>query len=152
MKIYLLAATLMLHINGMAQSNTMSDIVEGGKTLVELVKIFKTPRSNIAPQPVVAATKDSCAAKSVTDFCIKNTGTKTIMVTLLRRNGNIYETGSLTLKVLPKSQEWLYEVKSGIYKMKMETEEDDVKKTIKEGEIKLVPCNSFIKEIKDEQE
>jgi len=54
------------------------------------------------------------------------------------------------LKILPKNQEWLYEIKCGIYKIKLETEEDDEKKIFKEGEIKLTACENFIKEIKKE--
>ena len=57
---------------------------------------------------------------------------------------------ALTMKVLPKNQEWLYEVKAGVYKMKLETDEPEGKKLFREGEIKLNACDNLIKEIKEE--
>ena len=73
-----------------------------------------------------------------------------MLLSLYRRNGNLYEAGVLSLKILPKNQETLYEIKAGIYKLKFETEEDDDKKLFREGEIKLNACEIFFKEIKNE--
>jgi hypothetical protein len=82
---------------------------------------------------------------------IKNATTKPISVALYRRNGNVYEAIALTMRILPKNQESFYEIKSGIYKMRVETEEeDDTKKLLKEGEIKLSTCENQLKEIKSE--
>ncbi|MBP9607367.1 MAG: hypothetical protein KBE35_10535, partial [Ferruginibacter sp.] len=56
-------------------------IVEGGKTLVELIKVFKTPRQNTSPQNLTAASHtatsaDSCAIKQRSDLCYKNSSSK----------------------------------------------------------------------------
>jgi hypothetical protein len=140
----------LINANTSAQNNTATNIIEGGKTLVELVRIFKTPRYLMPlPQPVVER-KDSCSIKNVSDFTIKNSTAKPLLVSFYRRNGNIYEPGILSLKILPKNQETLYELKAGIYKIKFETEEDDEAKVFREGEIKLNACENMFKEIKNE--
>lgn len=73
-----------------------------------------------------------------------------MLVSVYRRNGNRYETGVISLKILPKNQETIYGLRAGIYKIKYEKEdEDDEKKTIREGEIKLMACINIIKEIKN---
>ena len=149
MRAFILTAVVLINMNTSAQSNTTANIIEGGKTLVELVRIFKMPRYLMPlPQPVVEK-KDSCSIKNISDLTIKNSTTKPLLVSLYRRNGNIYEPGILSLKILPKNQETLYELKAGIYKMKFETEEDDEKKVFREGEIKLNACENIFKEIKD---
>jgi hypothetical protein len=73
-----------------------------------------------------------------------------LLVSFYRRNGNVYEAGFLSLKILPKNQETLYELKAGIYKLKFETEEGEEKKVFREGEIKLNPCENIFKEIKND--
>lgn len=137
----------MLTLTASAQSNTTANIIEGGKTLVELVRVFKMPRYIMAQQPVVEK-KDSCAIKSTSDISIKNSLSTALLVSLYRRNGNLYEAGALSLKILPKNQETLYELKAGIYKIRYEIEEDDEKKIIREGEIKVIACENIFKEIK----
>ena len=80
----------------------------------------------------------------------KNSTAKPLLVSLYKRNGNVYDAGVLTLKILPKNQECLYELKAGVYKVKFEIEEDDEKKIIREGEIKLIACENIFKKIKNE--
>lgn len=64
-------------LSASAQNNTASNIIEGGKTLVELVRVFKTPKYTLAQQPVQAVEKkDSCAVKSTGDISIKNSTSK----------------------------------------------------------------------------
>jgi len=150
MRSLILAAAIIAACTSTAQNNTASNIIEGGKTLVELVRVFKTPKNYTAPQSNLVEKKDSCSIKNITDLCIKNSTANPLIVTLYKRNGNSYETNVLSMKILPKNQEWLYEIKCGIYKIKLETEEDDEKKIFKEGEIKLIACENFIKEIKKE--
>ena len=150
MRAYILTAVVLININTSAQNNTAANIIEGGKALVELVRVFKMPRYFMPlPQPVVEK-KDTCLIKNISDFTIKNSTNKTLLVSLYRRNGNIYEPGVLSLKILPKNQETLYELKAGIYKMKFETEEDEEKKVFREGEIKLNACENIFKEIKND--
>ena len=132
-----------------AQNNTASTIIEGGKTLVELVRVFKTPKTTLAQQPVsFAERKDSCAVKNISDISIRNSTDRSLLVTVYRRNGNAYEPGGLSFKIMARNQETIYELKAGIYKIKYETEDD--KKIIQEGEIKLLSCINLFKEIKNE--
>lgn len=149
MRAFILATVVLVNLNIAAQNNTATNIIEGGKTLVELVRVFKMPRYLMYIQPVVEK-KDSCAIKNITDFTIKNSTGKPLLVSLYRRNGNIYEAGILSLKILPKNQETIYEIKAGIYKIKFETEADDEKKIIREGEIKIISCENVFKEIKND--
>ena len=153
MRTLILSAIALLHVTATAQSNTTANIIEGGKTLVELVRVFKTPKFSFIQQPAPPPVekKDSCAVKNISDISIKNSTDKALLVSVYRRNGNVYETGVLSLKILPKNQETIYELKAGIYKIKYETEdEDDDKKTIREGEVKLMACTNIFKEIKND--
>lgn len=149
MRRLILAAIVITTFNAAAQNNLASNIIEGGKTLVELVRVFKTPKFMMSQQPVVEK-KDSCAIKNISDFTIKNSTGNPLLVSLYRRNGNVYEPGVLSLKILPKNQETIYEIKAGIYKIKYETEEDDEIKTFREGEMKLIGCENIFKEIKND--
>jgi hypothetical protein len=143
-------AFVLVTINASAQNNTTANIIEGGKTLVELVRIFKMPKYLMLPLQPVSEKKDSCSIKNISDFTIKNSTAKPLLVSLYRRNGNIYETAFLSLKILPKNQETLYEIKAGIYKIKFETEEGEEKKVFREGEIKLNACENIFREIKND--
>jgi hypothetical protein len=149
MRTFILAAVALINSNLTAQNNTATNIIEGGKTLVELVRVLKTPKTTLTPESVVEK-KDSCAVKNTTDLCIKNSTGKPLLVSLFRRNGNLYEPGVLSLKILNKNQECLYELKSGVYKIKLETEENGVRISFREGEIKLNACENFYKEIKND--
>lgn len=150
MRTLILAAATLININTAAQNNTTANIIEGGKTLVELVRVFKTPKTTLVSEPPAIKRVDSCAVKNTTDLCIKNSTGKPLLVSFFRRNGNLYEPGTLSLKILSKNQECLYELKSGVYKIKLETEENGVKTSFREGEIKLNACENFYKEIKND--
>ena len=145
----ILSAVAIITFTASAQNNTASNIIEGGKTLVELVRVFKMPKYLMSQQPIVEK-KDSCTVKNTTDFSVKNSTEKSLLVSLYRRNGNIYEASVLSLKILPKNQEILYEIKAGIYKIKYEMEEADEKKIIREGEVKLIACENIFKEVKND--
>jgi len=150
MKKLIMPAIVCFSFTATSQSNTTANIIEGGKTLVELVKVFKMPRYAMVQQPLVEK-KDSCALKSITDFTIKNSTPNPLLVSLYRRNGNAYEPGVLSLKILPKNQETIYEIRSGIYKMKFETEDaEEEKKIFREGEIRLISCENIFREIKND--
>ena len=151
MKKLIFSAVALITITASAQNNTTANIIEGGKVLAELVRVFKTPKSAFVQPPLpLVEKKDSCAVKNISDISIKNSTDKPLLVSVYRRNGNLYEPGVISLKILPRNQETIYELKSGIYKIKYETEdEDDDKKTIREGEIKLIACANVFKEIKN---
>jgi hypothetical protein len=147
----ILSVVAIITITASAQNNTTANIIEGGKVLAELVRVFKTPKSAFVQLPLaLVEKKDSCAVKSISDISIKNSTDKPLLVSIYKRNGNLYEPGVISLKILPKNQETIYELKVGIYKIKYETEdEDDEKKTIREGEVKLIACTNVFKEIKN---
>lgn len=152
MRKYLLLAVCIYSTTAWAQNNTASNLIEGGKTLVELVRVFKTPKNNVTANTQTAPLKtDSCTVKNISDLCFKNTTAKSFYVSLFKRNGNNYEANVLTIKILPKMQECWYELKSGIYKFKIEVDGEDDKKVIyREGEMKLLACENIVKEIKAE--
>ena len=152
MKKYLLLALCSFAAAARAQNSTASNLIEGGKTLVELVRVFKTPKNNITGNTVPDNSKtDSCTIKNISDLCFKNTTAKSVYISLYKRNGAVYETIPLTIKILPKAQECWYELRAGIYKFKMETDgEADKKITFREGEMKLTACENAVKDIKSE--
>ena len=135
-----------------AQNSTASNLIEGGKTLVELVRIFKTPKNSVAGNALQEPSKtDSCTLKNISDLCFKNSTGKSLYISLYKRNGAVYETVPLTIKVLPKVQECWYELRAGIYKFKIEMDGDaDKKITFREGEMKLTACENAVKEIRQE--
>ena len=147
MRIKLLAAVILLGANASAQNYTTNNIIEGGKTLVELVRIFKIPKNSLAQQNIIEK-KDSCIIRSISDLCIKNSTANSLLVTLFKRAGNGYEPGILTAKISPKNQECWFELKSGVYKFRLQTEDGDSLKLFREGELKLNPCANMVKEIK----
>lgn len=138
-----------------AQSNLTTTIIEGSKTLVDLVRVFKTPKANMVQTPttanVSATAVDSCYTKGLADIAYKNTSGKTMQVSLYKRTGTMYAAVPLTLRIGNNSQESLYEITSGIYKYKIEYEDEDDKKIIyREGEMKITACDKLVKEIKKE--
>ncbi|GAB2829240.1 hypothetical protein [Ferruginibacter profundus] len=137
-------AFLMVGINATAQSNTASNLIEGGKTLVELVRVFKTPK-NAAPRQSLIESKDSCVQKNLADICYKNISGNSITISFFKRTGQVYAP-ALTLKIASNGQECLYELQAGIYKYKVES--GDQKLLQSEGEIKLNACDKIVKEIK----
>ncbi|MEJ7609890.1 MAG: hypothetical protein WKF88_01790 [Ferruginibacter sp.] len=144
MKKIILITLLAVSVSAAAQNNTAAHLIEGSKSLAELVRIFKTPKSSMS-QYTSSQLKDSCAIKGLTDFCVKNNTGKPLLVSIYRRNESGYDAAVLFLRVLPQNKEWLYAIKSGIYKIKTETEEAGVKKPFKEGEIKINSCENPVK-------
>jgi hypothetical protein len=130
-----------------AQNALTSDLVEGGKTLVELIKVIRTPRTS-APVTTSYINTDSCGAKKLADISFKNKTDKIVQVSLFLRLGNVYDIKPLVLTLAASSQESLYEVKAGVYKYKIETDEAGQRIVMHEGELKLQPCDKAVKEIK----
>lgn len=138
-----------------AQNNLTTTIIEGSKTLVDFLRVFKTPKVNMVQIPATKHTTasgvDSCYSKGLADITYKNTSGKTMQVSLYKRNGALYAATPLTLRIGNNSQENLFEISSGIYKYKTEYEDADDKKVIyREGEMKITPCDKLVKEIKKE--
>ena len=137
-----------------AQSNPASDIVEGGKALVELIKIFKTPKKNLgAPVPKSQHqseySDDNCETRQQSDLCFKNSTSQSVIISIFRRNGNTYETIPFTMKVISQKEECWFELKAGIYKYKIEIDAGFLNTTLREGEFKLEACENMQREIKE---
>ena len=45
-------AAMLLTAKAPAQTNTANNIIEGGRALVELVKVFKIPKNSLAQQNI----------------------------------------------------------------------------------------------------
>ncbi len=141
---------VLLSLTASAQNTTTENIIEGGKALVELVRVLKMP-AYAGYQPQVIEKVDSCTIKKIGDLCFKNASNKRIYISLYKRNGNSYEANVLTIIILPQNQECWYEIKSGIYKFKIEmvdSEDEDKRVVYREGEMKLTACEKAVKEIK----
>ena len=147
-KIILSTAVLIFNLVVNAQSNTASNIIEGGKTLVELVRVLKAPAYQAAQQNITEKV-DSCRLKNLSDLSFKNSTDTALYITLTKRNGSAYETNTLTMKILPKAREYLYELRAGIYKYTIEMDGEEEKRVLyREGEMKLSACENSFQEIK----
>ncbi len=152
MRKLIFSVLVMLTVTAPAQNNTAATIIEGSKALVDLVRVFKTPKNLLIQSPVSAVNTDSCNLKSLADICYKNTSGKPITVSIYKRNGAGYEAVPFILRISNNNQECLYELKAGIYKYRIEAddekEEKDIKKIVlKEGEIKLKACDKIKQDI-----
>lgn len=142
---------LLLCMETTAQKNLSSDIIEGGRVFVDFLRVLKSPKSSFAPanNQVLPIAADSCAIKSLADICYKNNTGKSIYISLYKRNGNMYTTIPLNLTLLNNSKECLFEIQAGIYKYKIEYENEDEKRIVfKEGEIKITSCNNRLEEVR----
>jgi hypothetical protein len=146
--IFVLLAVLCL--KSQAQNKLTNNIIEGSRVFVDLLRVIKSPKNTVMPaSPAVHTLLDSCATKSLGDVCYKNASGKTIFVSLYKRSGNSYAAVPLSLAILNNTKECVYEIQSGIYKYKIEYENDDEKRTVyKEGEIKIEACDKKQEEIK----
>jgi hypothetical protein len=147
MKTFLVFAVIAVPVMLPAQNAITSNVVEGGKTLVELIKVLKPPKAIYTTASYPGT--DSCASKKMADISFKNKTDKIIQVFLFLRTGNTYETQALSLKLAPSSQESLYDVKAGIYKYRIESDIAGQITVMHEGELKLQPCDKEVKEIKE---
>lgn len=129
-----------------AQNTIANDVVEGGKAVIELIRVLKTPKAAMAAS--VPLRPDSCSLYRLSDISFKNKTAKTIYISLYYRVGNRYDSIPLTLSVAPGYIETLYEIRSGIYKYRVETGDNEEKTLLHEGELKLNPCQKRIREIK----
>ena len=148
MRIIILIIFSFLVINVSKAQLTASNLIDGSRTLVELISVFKKSKPATL-MPVDKNAVDSCAIKQLADLCFKNSSSTDIAISLYRRVETAYEAQPFTVKVLPRKEECLYELKSGIYKYRIEVEKSGVKNVLNEGEFKLQPCDNMKREIKE---
>jgi hypothetical protein len=144
MKALLLLCLAASYLATNAQST--SEFVEGGKTLIELIKVFKKPV--VASLAQVATNGDSCSFRKQSNILFRNKMDNTIQVTLYFRNGTSYESQPMGMRISARSNEQLFDIRSGVYKYKVESEIEGVKTVIHEGELKLQPCEHAIRDVK----
>ena len=129
-----------------AQPPNASDLLEGGKTLIELIRVIKPQKA--ALNGVGYKSPDSCSLKKVADLSFKNRTGKTMIISLYFRVGNSYEPGPLSLQVSPSSKESLFDVRAGVYKYKIETDSAGQRTLLHEGELRLAPCEKVVRYVK----
>ncbi len=144
--IYIIISLISVTIS-IAQPTT-SNLIQGGKTLIELISILKKNKpASTANLSNKNAMIDSCAAKQTSDLCFKNSSTKDLAISIYKRAEVGYEALPFTMKVITKKQECWYELRSGIYKYKIELDIGGIKTLMSEGELRLQSCENMLREI-----
>ena len=146
MKTLLLFTAIAIPALSTAQPPNASNILEGGKTLIELIRVIKPQRN--ALNTTAYQSPDSCSQKRIADISFKNKTDKTMIVSLFYRAGNVYEQLPSSLLLSPATQESLYELRAGIYKYKIESDSSGQRKILHGGELKLAPCEKAVKDIR----
>jgi hypothetical protein len=149
MKAILIIISLASFATSTAQTST-ANLIAGGRALVELITVLKKSKpTNTASLADNKASTDSCAIKQKADLCFKNSSTKDLAISLFKRTDAGYEAQPFTMKVITKKQECWYELRSGIYKYKIELDVGNVKTLMSEGELRLQPCDNMQREISE---
>ena len=150
MRIFVTTIISLTFLSAHGQSKP-SNLIEGAKTLTELIKVFKSPRNNttasFAQNGTTKNSNDSCEVKQKSDLCFKNSSTKDLAISIYKRTETGYESLPFTMKVITKRQECWYELRAGIYKYKIEIDSGTQKIVFSEGELKLQPCDNMQREI-----
>jgi hypothetical protein len=147
MKVVFVIIIFLASLTVTAQSTT-ANLIEGGRALVELITVLKKNKAtNTIALTDMRVSIDSCAQKQKADLCFKNSSTKDLAISLYKRTDTGYEAQLFTMKVITKKQECWYELRSGIYKYKIELDVSGVKTLMSEGELKLQPCDNMHREI-----
>jgi hypothetical protein len=146
MKMFFIAVCSMFPGLLLAQSTTQN-IINGGRTLVELITLLKPKAKPTGSFAENTANNDSCMQKQKADLCFKNSSNKDLVISLYKRTDTGYEAQPFTMKVITLKQECWYELRSGIYKYKIELDIGNVKTLVSEGELKLQPCDNMQREI-----
>lgn len=127
--------------------NTAETVIAAGRAVVELVTVLQKAKGAI-PYKANETITDSCAAKLQADVCFRNATSKELSISVYRRNDSAYDNHAFTVRVLKKKKECLFELKSGIYKYRIEADEGKEKQLLSEGEFRLQPCDNMIREIR----
>lgn len=147
---FLICIMVFMPVKTVCSQNKPNPVIEGGKTLLELIRVFKTPRQTVASQntnAVTSAVSDSCVFKQTSDLCFKNSSTKILAVSIYKRTDTGYDARPFVLKILIAKEECLYEMRAGIYKYRIEIDGLQGKTILREGELKLQACENMQREI-----
>ena len=128
-------------VAAVAQTNP-EQFIEGGKTLIELIKLIKTPKKNGGPAAGLVR-GDSCVSKQTADLCFRNQTNRSLSIIVFKKTEGIYESLPFTLKIPTGREECWFEMKAGIYKYKIEEDLNGQFILYREGELKLNACDQM---------
>lgn len=141
MKTYILAFLVLLSVIQLpAQTPTNNNLVEGGKLLVELVKIF-----NKNPLPQSIHNQENYSA----DLCFINSTPDNLFIEISRKlNDSTYKTLPASISLNSKAHECLLEISSTVYHYKVYKKQPGAQVLMLEGELRLAPNEKMEREIK----
>ena len=123
-----------------AAQATQNTLVESGKLLVELVKIFK---KNPLQQGVQMNGNNS------SDLCFTNSTTDYLFIEVLKKiNDSLYKVLPGSISLTPQAHECLLELPSSIYHYRVYKKNNGTQSLSLEGDLKLVPNEKMEREIK----
>ena len=147
LSMFLLSLLLFKRVMGQASAES---IIAGGRAIIELITVLQKNKppiaGNLKERQTVA---DSCAVKQHADLCFRNSTSRELTISICKRNDTTYEPNVFSVKVLKKKKECLLELRSGIYKYRIEADEGNSKILFSEGEFRLQPCDNMLREIKE---
>ncbi|MCO5276379.1 MAG: hypothetical protein M9911_00170 [Saprospiraceae bacterium] len=136
-KLILFCLTVGLQLSTYAQSDTkVSNIIEGGKVLLEFTKLFVGNKSADKKQP-----KDNnlpCVQNLTLDASFQNNGVQVVKVRLILKTTQAI-AGELVMQ--PGKREVLYELKEGVYTYEIIDNTTSV--MIRKGDIRYEHCENI---------
>ena len=128
-----------LSFKTVAQS-PQNTLLESGKILVELVKIFK--KSPLQQGVQVNGNNSS-------DLCFTNSTSDHLFIEVLKKiNDSLYKVLPISISITPQAHECLLELPSGIYHYRVYKKNNGTQSLSLEGDLKLVPNEKMEREIK----
>ena len=118
---------------------TANNIVEGGKVLMELVKVFKKS----LPQGLQPFENNS------SDICFTNSTPDNLYIELAKKvNDSTYKNLPTALSLTTNAHECLLELPANVYHYKMYKKVNGIQSLSLEGDLRLVPNEKMEREIK----
>lgn len=152
----LVAIAILLFAQHLSAQTAAYTIIEGSRTLVELIKVFRTPRQQVVGDRRAgngsnsnSLSIDSCEIKQRSDLCYSNKSSRSLIITIYKRTEEGYEAQPFTMKVLSQKEECWFEMRAGIYKYRIELDATPTRVLLREGEFKLEACENMKREISD---
>ncbi len=140
MKTLLLILLLILVCHNLNAQTPQNNFVEGGKILVELIRIFK---KNPAKQALSGLENNS------SDLCFTNSTPDNLLIELSKKlNDSSYKQLPVAINLTSKAHECLLEISSGVYHYKVFKKNAGSQILLLEGEMRLMANEKMEREIK----
>ncbi len=140
MKTYILAFLALLSVIQLPAQTTSNNLVEGGKLLVELVKIF-----NKNPVPQNLHSQENYSA----DLCFINSTADNLLIEVSKKlNDSTYKILPASISLSSKAHECLLEISCTVYHYKVYRKQPGPQVLMLEGELRLAPNEKMEREIK----